>query len=561
MQFRMTLAGLALFAIAGVVSAQGGFGGGGFGGGGLGGSTGSVDDNSDVVTHDHILTPGDRGEWPLKVKEGETVIVEAASTVFDAALEIVDDKETKLAENDDRRPGVQNPQLVFRFPRAGDFKILVKGYKSVAGGAYKISIRRFIPIEFGAEGKLEGTATRNKPIWFRLPMRKGQIALFSSSLSSSPAAVNIMGPDGENIEVRGPNWVGSYDAYRVILDAKRDGDYFARVISANLNDLPYIARFRTANSGSIQIDGPAASSRLDQDSFDIFTFSGKKGELIELAANVGAEDVQMVLQLVDGQLDEEERSRLPEKGWASIDNSGKKSHRFYALLSADGQYRLSLVGEHRSRSIPYSVTVRRPDRVVATTNIASELPMGDTHFWKVEGKQGQVLDLRGASDDFDMAFCLYDADGRQFTMADDSGESFNPAARYLLEKSATYYVQVFSLGNGGRGKYNLSAKLSAPESLAMGREVAGAVDSNSPVAYTFEGNKGQTIAIVLSSDEDTVSTEVIGPEQKELASVRVGTFKDRVITLRIEESGPHTLWISGRWRSVNFRLRLVYIPG
>src|SRR5688500_3862220 len=122
---------------------QGGFGGGM--GGAAGGRLGASETDGDRSTFTHILTPGDRGEWPLTVREGETIIVRASSTVFDPAIELVDSAGKMLAKNDDIRPGLQDALILHRFEKSGSYKVLVKAFKSAAGGQYRITFRRFVP--------------------------------------------------------------------------------------------------------------------------------------------------------------------------------------------------------------------------------------------------------------------------------------------------------------------------------------------------------------------------------------------------------------------------------
>jgi len=38
-------------------------------------------------TFNHILTPGDKAEWPLTLRDGETIVATASSKVFDPAIQ------------------------------------------------------------------------------------------------------------------------------------------------------------------------------------------------------------------------------------------------------------------------------------------------------------------------------------------------------------------------------------------------------------------------------------------------------------------------------------------
>ena len=126
---------LSLLSFFAAASGQPGAGGSGMGGG-FGGS-GVVGPN-DTVSARHILTPGERGEWDIEVKGGESFIITAESTVFDPVIEIVGARESVLAENDDVAPGDQRAQVLYRFPHRGQVQS--------AGQVVPIEGRRAIPV-------------------------------------------------------------------------------------------------------------------------------------------------------------------------------------------------------------------------------------------------------------------------------------------------------------------------------------------------------------------------------------------------------------------------------
>ena len=72
--------------------------------GAFGGRTGQAAEvrEGDAVSYQHIMTPGDRGEWPISARAGETMIVFVSSTTFDPAAQIVDVRRDSLESGSGR---------------------------------------------------------------------------------------------------------------------------------------------------------------------------------------------------------------------------------------------------------------------------------------------------------------------------------------------------------------------------------------------------------------------------------------------------------------------------
>src|SRR5205085_12437166 len=101
----------------------------------------------DFYEESRVLTPGEADDWPLRTRDGETVILAVTSRAFDAAVQMVGPAGQIVAENDDARPGEQNPVLVVRLDQGGEYLVRVKSYKSAQGGQYKLTVRRFVTAE------------------------------------------------------------------------------------------------------------------------------------------------------------------------------------------------------------------------------------------------------------------------------------------------------------------------------------------------------------------------------------------------------------------------------
>ena len=167
-------------------------------GGGFGGS-GVVGPN-DTVSARHILTPGERGEWDIEVKDGESFIITAESTVFDPVIEIVDARESVLAENDDVAPGDQRAQVLYRFPTAGKYKVLVKSFQSKAGGQYQFTLRRFVSVNAPPGTTVVPRTGLGPNPWFRFSATKGQPVLVTID-GTLDSELEFYAPNGEEFDV------------------------------------------------------------------------------------------------------------------------------------------------------------------------------------------------------------------------------------------------------------------------------------------------------------------------------------------------------------------------
>ena len=167
-------------------------------GGGFGGASGRPID-TDLTTATNILTPGQQSEWALTIKDGETIIASATTTNFDPAIQIVDKEGKVLAENDDVRLGVQDALLVYRFAKAGSYKLLVKAFKGAGGGQFKLTLRRFVATDIKV-GARTTSPPGGKPVQFyRFSAEVGQTILVNNA-----PELSVFSATGESVRLRNP---------------------------------------------------------------------------------------------------------------------------------------------------------------------------------------------------------------------------------------------------------------------------------------------------------------------------------------------------------------------
>src|SRR5581483_6215705 len=194
---------------------QGGYGGGGFGGA-MGGSFAGRELPLSEQRFEHILTPGDRTDWPFEAKEGDVLILRAESDVFDPAIEVDDKNGTKIAENDDEEPGKQNARVLVYISQPGTYTAHVKNYHSTSGGRYVFFSRRYrtkmiVPEEPAVVPSRDGFDM------FSIRLKRDEVVCFDKDQMISL----IVGPDGftKNSEEIDGGYAGNF------IHAEQDGVY------------------------------------------------------------------------------------------------------------------------------------------------------------------------------------------------------------------------------------------------------------------------------------------------------------------------------------------------
>ena len=100
------------------------------------------------------LEPGDQARedgnlqdaWEFDGRAGQDVTIEARSAAFDTYLELRDPAGTVVAENDDGLGEGTNSLIAARLPRAGRYRIVVRGYgDGASAGVYELALGEAAP--------------------------------------------------------------------------------------------------------------------------------------------------------------------------------------------------------------------------------------------------------------------------------------------------------------------------------------------------------------------------------------------------------------------------------
>ena len=526
-----------------------------------GGQAGVVGEGREVeleghgATYQHILTPGDQGEWTVNARQGETIIASAYSQVFDPAIQVVDEKNTVLVENDDVSPGNQNPLVLYRFPTAGTYRILVKGFKSAAGGAYNLSLRRFMPSEAVPGARTAGQVRKSGHQWVRFSAKEGDTMVFGARAAAFQPRVAVFGPDG-NLITEGRPLPGGGN--RSVFRAGKTGDYYAHIDSSGRGGASYAATLAIARVSTIGLDGRANGQKLPAGGLDIWTFTASAGDIVAVEAGGKGAPVAAELSFLRGEEGKDKPKDLTGEEEAAtfyvLAHRKKKEGSLYAVLNRAGTYQVA-ISQGMDLPSEYSLRVSYTATPLSAKTDGS-LDMGAREYWVFDGKQGEIVQLGGNSSQFDLILRLFDQFGRSVTWNDDGSNSSDPQMTVMLPATGRYILEAAALGDGGSGTYGLWRRPYQVRGLGFGGTAEGVLGSGATEIWSFNGMAGQTIVLSCQSSEFDTSIRVVGPDGLEVAANNDGgEGTDSLVSVKLPLNGAYTVWVSGGG-SGKYRLKL-----
>lgn len=182
-----------------------------------------------------------------------------------------------------------------------------------------------------------------------------------------------------------------------------------------------------------------------------------------------------------------------------------------------------------------------------------------THRYTFTGQQGDVVSITLISSDFDAYLTLLDEDGVVLTTNDDGAGSLNSLIdSFVLPADGAYTIEASSFSRFSTGGYTLSlVEGSAPivptpaggtvvaqtgGAISIGDSVSGTLGGGIPsTSYTFAGEAGQVVTIVLTSEDFDTYLRLQDPSGFEVAydDDSAGNLDSRI--------GPYTLAANGTY--------------
>lgn len=532
-------------------------------GGGMGSIRNASGGEDEPLTFTHILTPGDRGEWPITAKEGETIIVSASSTAFDPAIEVVDSAGKVLAQNDDVRTGDQQALVLFRFAKAGNYKVLVKGFKSKGGGEYVFTVRRFVSVDLPLGGRLAGSLSRSGVKWFRFPVAAGQTLVVTARAANFQPVLDHFAPNGEAM-VAAPQALGTQRARRMVFRTETAGDTYVK-LGGGRPGASYAITLAAAQMIPTTIDAKTTSRRLEAGGLDVWTFQGKPGDVVLIEARATGAKVKASLGYVPT------AAKAGEQATSSIEPGAdvvflpydlKASGDMVALLRREGTYHAT-VSQPLGLSVEYTMAVsRKAKSLPETAEVPGTLKIGGSDYWTVEGARGRILRLEALAEQFDVTLTLFNPQGEQVAANDDGGAGHNALLTTILTDAGRYLLRVSVFGDGGSGTYRVRRITDPIRSLTLGERGPGTIGVGGTGIWSLQGKAGQTIVLSVRSRDFDTAVRLFGPDGLEVANnddSEEGT--DSLLSVRLPLDGVYTIWVSGKQGSGQYVVRCLDLDG
>lgn len=519
---------------------------------------GVVSREGDAVSYEHIMTPGDSGEWPLSARAGETVIVYVSSNTFDPAVQIVDSAGKVLVENDDIRPGVQDALALYRFAIAGEYKIVVKGFKSAAGGRYTLSLRRFVPTDLRKSERNVGVIGRSRAHWHRFAADVGETLVVAvRSVVFEPEA-EIYAPNGERIDASSRILSGGR-AVSEVFRAGQKGDFYLRVTPRRDNTGGYAVTVATARVAPLAVGRVTPLRHMDAGGLDLWTLAATAGDVLRVNAHgMGASPTVALRYLPGAGKSAAEFEGSADDAASRLPSDPKASGEMVALIKRTGNYQVE-VSQPLGLGVDYTLLTEGAAKPwAADAEPTSKLAIGGSDYWSIDGSAGQIVKLAGIAEPFDIALELYNPQGERVESNDDGAGGHNALVSALLKETGRYLLRVHAFGDGGSGPYRLQRKADAVRPIKIGTRAEGNVGAGTSDIWSFEGKAGQTVILSVRSRDFDTHVVVFGPDAIEIANDDTGLEStDSLLSVRLPLNGRYTVWVSGRAAGGKYIVRLV----
>lgn len=507
--------------------------------------------SQETVTHltgpgqfSKFLTPGLRDEWIFEGEKGETIIAHVATRDFDSILGLALKK-----DNEDKElfPEVDDPgsdsRFSFRLPQKGQYKILVHAFKYKGGGNYELNVRRFLakPLEVGKP--VVGTFDHAGKSYHYFQGAKDRI-LTTEVKGTSPDAWKMLNYKGREMA----DWAG---AVRV----EEDGENCLEV--SGRRDMRYEILVREARRQDLGA-GKTIAGRFQQGEMDVWSFSGKPGDLRLIEVERKGE---LAARVIHAPLEKKSEKRLAQAdAWREITFLPVASRagclRFAVLLGCESRYELQLLAQTPAS---YQLKMADPSVAIGQDQEASgSLPVGGAAFYSFRASPGDLLHADLGSQKFVPLLRLYDVRGNLVDKNDANTDAPESLITHMVVQAGLYRLQVSSIGDGGGGDFRLALRQIKLKELAVGGRGQGTLQASSTDFWAFAGKEGQTVFLSVRSPVCDPVASLRSPDGVELASDdHGGADIGSLLAVKLPKTGRYTVWVSSRRGAGQYRLRLI----
>ena len=500
---------------------------------------------SDNQVFNLILTPGQTAEVKIEAKENDVILATVGSQAFDPAVGLYTKNGVKLVENDDIKESDQSGQIIYRIKEAGEYKLVVTGFKGAAGGPFALNLKRFnAPPLTGTTQSADFRETGAD--WRAIQVKKDTptVIAIQGSRSQLPTGYDANG-----------NLLPQVDAFtfpmggRFTFTSPTDQEIYIYIPrsgykSFTIDALP--VKFESIEEGST-ITGDLPRSQAIS-----YRFTAKVGDLYRTLAGPGRDGFQVTVRPVKLE------NNNPQTPLSELPNISKTPNAFTFFIREPGEYE-AIIAHSGFRTTPYSLSLMNFAQNWTTDSVTQVLPIGENLYFKWDLPIGVLIDLSAQSDLFDINFGLYSPDGTPITLQDDDGESTNPKYQMLVTQPGTYYVRVGSFGNGGGGTFNLNRVVTLPTRYESGATIVATKDK--PELRLISCKNGQFFYLTVERDKD-IGIALYRPDGRQ---INVSTIQEpsgrSVIMVNPDMDGDYLIVLTTNDEKANITISNAKIGG
>ncbi len=481
------------------------------------------------------LTPATMDRWTFSGKKGETVSVEVRTRDFDAVVSMIRAdsvaKESVLETVDEEG---SNCRMVFRLPSDGAYKIGVQGFEQKGGGNYSLSMQKFMAKEISLDQPVNGEFDRDGIAHFFFSSAQEQYITIDNMGTKFSGEFTLTDSKGGEVSPWGSLYILEEP------DSSNRSEYHLRV--QGNRGKPFQFRLKLAQRGVLdkELELNLASQQaavLDitgiQKALRIFEVSSNHRVISRL---VYAPKRKPSVDALDKQTDLPDLKTLAEFGKG-------KSKSYVVMLGRDDRYQLQLLSTVDTK---VSLKVVEPqDKLAVGSSSNQTLRLGEFRFYQLQPKSGQTLTLRVNSNEFDPMVHLYDQRGELIDINDDYNDDLKSQLRYTAYSDATLLVAVSSVGNGGGGKYELSAQADVPKSIASGESKKQSMGETGSELWLYQAKEAEHV-IFYCKCQSLKSLIVKNNRGIEIASQETEDSEGGVAMLvKFPKAGVYTIQVTG----------------
>lgn len=562
---------------ASLAIAQGGMGGFGGGQGGQGGSMGDPEeeaarsrrpeDEDDArlwTTRTAVLTPGDRVEYKLVVKAGETVFAAADSDVFDPALAVDDEKGKRLAKNDDRAEGDQSPFLTYRFPKAGTYLLKVLSYRSAAGGRFTVKIRTFTAIDakIGLEphpAPMGEPAERLRTV-FRVEAKKGKIYDFGRVFATKPGPYplsfrRVVGPTG--VDANDLKTVATPDGTPVV-EALADGDFYVEYEGNGSEefrtDYREVAVVAAKPTDALSLDFAAGEIKI----VDLPV----KPDLLVRTILTGRGLVQRLTAPPDPNRRNVSRAD-PTYGntsaWTWFRRMRDSDDDVVRVFHGTGTARFVI---RSNDGAPQKITLTNAETLPAWTPgaaIKERLAIGEAKLYLLTSAKSELTKVSVQATQFLVRLDIFRLNGETTnTLMDRSSNA--PSADLYFPNVERFVVRVTCDGYGGSGDFTMRREEPVVTAYTFGSVQTVTMDGTNFQLMSVDLEAGKRYQLLTDETNQNFQIDILDDEGQFIGGQNVSFDNVRVRYFVPTRSGRHRLWLRGDAGTRRFEIKPSVAP-